>query len=346
MCIIRVAKNSQNQFTRVDRRYLESPVLSLKAKGLLTYLLSKPNHWQIKLRELQQSNADGKDAIRSTIKELERQGYMVRKVTRDARGRFHTDYTIYEVSQLKVERVKKAKKAKKAEKIEKVEKEREDESTSRQSKQEKSQDQQERAEVVSNVKTAQTGPCVAQTASSNTKVAEQEISGSKWPEKVASLPNEQRVSIAKLLSRVKTEDRSSVLSVLSGAMERQELRNPVGYLAGIIRKYLVGEFSLPRESRESRESKQKKLEIKKCPLCDKRGLLEGYVSTDTGNGRAMFSIRCKHDLEEFQRVVSNPKNRVIEVFSASDEYRYPNRKPKNSPGSVVKPLSQQVKKLT
>ena len=104
MCIIRVSKKANGKFAQVDNRYLQSPLLSLKAKGLLTYLLSKPDNWNIRLSELQKNNADGRDAIRSTFKELEKYGYMKRVVTRDKLGKFHTDYTVYEVSQLETKK--------------------------------------------------------------------------------------------------------------------------------------------------------------------------------------------------------------------------------------------------
>ena len=44
------------------------------------------------------------ESVQSGIKELEKQGYIVRHVTRDKLGKFYTDYTVYEVSQLELEK--------------------------------------------------------------------------------------------------------------------------------------------------------------------------------------------------------------------------------------------------
>ena len=71
--------------------------MTLKAKGLLITMLSKPDGWDYTLNGLQTILFEGRDAIASGLNELERHGYLVRHKTRDRFGRFtDVEYIIYE----------------------------------------------------------------------------------------------------------------------------------------------------------------------------------------------------------------------------------------------------------
>lgn len=71
--------------------------LSLKAKGLLSQILSLPENWDYTLTGLAKINAEGKDAIRAAIVELERAGYVYRRQTTDKNGKFSAnEYIIRE----------------------------------------------------------------------------------------------------------------------------------------------------------------------------------------------------------------------------------------------------------
>ena len=57
--IFRVKKNADNPFVMIDRRPIENPKLSWKAKGILAYLLSRPDNWVVRLGDLVKHSPDG-----------------------------------------------------------------------------------------------------------------------------------------------------------------------------------------------------------------------------------------------------------------------------------------------
>ena len=80
--------------------HLRDKRLSLKAKGLLSQMLSLPEDWDYTLAGLCYINRESKDAIRTAIRELEQAGYIRRRQTTDRGGKFAgNEYTIYERSQ-------------------------------------------------------------------------------------------------------------------------------------------------------------------------------------------------------------------------------------------------------
>ena len=81
----------------MSNHHLRNMEISLKAKGLLSVMLSLPDNWDYTIKGLSIINKEGLDSIRRTIHELELAGYVERKRTRDLRGRFHTsEYIIRE----------------------------------------------------------------------------------------------------------------------------------------------------------------------------------------------------------------------------------------------------------
>mgnify|MGYP003582357223 CR=1 FL=1 len=76
--IIRTVKNAENPFVMIDRRIFENDGLSLKAKGLLGYLLSRPDNWTICMADLVKRTKDGKDSVNSALDELIESGYVVK----------------------------------------------------------------------------------------------------------------------------------------------------------------------------------------------------------------------------------------------------------------------------
>ena len=81
----------------MSNHHLRNHTLSLKAKGLLSQMLSLPEDWDYTLQGLAQINKESIDAIREAVRELERAGYIKRSRERDERGCLRgTVYTIYE----------------------------------------------------------------------------------------------------------------------------------------------------------------------------------------------------------------------------------------------------------
>lgn len=96
MATFRVFKESGN-FVTVNKEFIHNNNLSWKAKGILLYLLSRPDDWQVYETELQKHAADGKDSLKSGIKELEEVGYIKRDRKRDDKGHFREyDYQVFE----------------------------------------------------------------------------------------------------------------------------------------------------------------------------------------------------------------------------------------------------------
>ena len=95
MSVFRVEKNKS--YTVMSNHHLRNHALSLKAKGLLSQMLSLPEDWDYTLQGLAQINKESIDAIREAVRELERAGYIERSRERDERGCLRgTVYTIYE----------------------------------------------------------------------------------------------------------------------------------------------------------------------------------------------------------------------------------------------------------
>jgi hypothetical protein len=99
MSIIRTRKRD-NPFVQIDKTSLEDVSMSWKAKGLLAFLLSRPDDWQIYVTDLIKRAKDGRDAVLAGIKELEQFGYITRKRVKGERGRFDGwEYEVYEYPQ-------------------------------------------------------------------------------------------------------------------------------------------------------------------------------------------------------------------------------------------------------
>ena len=98
MSVFRVEKNKG--YTVMSNHHLRNHTLSLKAKGLLSQMLSLPEDWDYTLKGLAQINRESIDAIREAVRELEQAGYITHSRERDARGCLRgTIYTIYEQPQ-------------------------------------------------------------------------------------------------------------------------------------------------------------------------------------------------------------------------------------------------------
>ena len=96
MAVFRVYKESGN-FVTVHKSFIHDENLSWKAKGILLYLLSRPDDWQIYETELVRHSTDGLSGLKTGIKELEKVGYIQRTRKRDDKGRLKEyEYVVYE----------------------------------------------------------------------------------------------------------------------------------------------------------------------------------------------------------------------------------------------------------
>lgn len=74
MSIIRIQKRD-NPFVQIDKRPLEESRLSWRAKGILAYLLSKPDGWEVRSEDVLNHGTEGRDAVRAAFQELKAFGY-------------------------------------------------------------------------------------------------------------------------------------------------------------------------------------------------------------------------------------------------------------------------------
>ena len=98
MAVFRVERNKG--YTVMSNHHLRNKDLSLKAKGLLSQMLSLPENWDYTLKGLSLINRESIDAIRTAVWELEKAGYITRQQNRDGKGKMaDMIYTIYEQPQ-------------------------------------------------------------------------------------------------------------------------------------------------------------------------------------------------------------------------------------------------------
>ena len=74
---------NRERWVQIDHRTVEDKRLSWKARGMLAYLLSKPDSWVVYTAELTKASPGGRDAVLAGLRELEAAGYIVRKRTHD-----------------------------------------------------------------------------------------------------------------------------------------------------------------------------------------------------------------------------------------------------------------------
>lgn len=100
MSVIRIHKT--NNFTVMSNYHFKEKKMSLKAKGLLSLMLSLPNDWNYSVAGLVTLSKDGKDSVMTALAELEKFGYLTRQQLVNEKGQFSgVEYHIYEQPQEK-----------------------------------------------------------------------------------------------------------------------------------------------------------------------------------------------------------------------------------------------------
>ncbi len=98
MSIIRV--NKTKNYTVLSNHHFKEKNMSLKAKGLLSLMLSLPDDWNYSIAGLVSLSKDGKDSVMAALAELEKFGYLNRLRTTNSKGQFSgVEYNIYEEPQ-------------------------------------------------------------------------------------------------------------------------------------------------------------------------------------------------------------------------------------------------------
>lgn len=104
MSIIR--KANKNKFTAVSNALISGSGLSFACRGMLVYLLSKPDDWECRVTDLEREGNIGETARRSIMREAEEKGFLSFERTRTADGRFSSTYFVHEEAIPENERTK------------------------------------------------------------------------------------------------------------------------------------------------------------------------------------------------------------------------------------------------
>lgn len=95
MAIVRVEKSKD--YTTLSNYHFRDKILSLKAIGLLSFMLSLPDNWDFSIEGLDKVLKDGRTSIANALKELEDNGFLVRNQLRNDNGSFGgIEYIVYE----------------------------------------------------------------------------------------------------------------------------------------------------------------------------------------------------------------------------------------------------------
>lgn len=98
MSVFRINKTAN--YTVMSNHHFKEKGMSLKAKGLLSLMLSLPDDWDYSISGLATLSKDGKDSIMSALAELEKFGYLSRARITNDKGQFAgVEYNIYEIPQ-------------------------------------------------------------------------------------------------------------------------------------------------------------------------------------------------------------------------------------------------------
>lgn len=97
MAVIRIQKTEN--YTVMSNHHLRNKDMSLKAKGLMSLMLSLPPNWDYSIGGLVAICKESHTSIRSAIKELEDNNYLIRERKNNEKGYFVYEYTLYEVPQ-------------------------------------------------------------------------------------------------------------------------------------------------------------------------------------------------------------------------------------------------------
>ena len=100
MSTFRQVRDKENPYVMINKHFIHDETISFKAKGILLYIFSRPDDWQIYETEIVKHAKDSRSSVRSGVAELLAAGYMFREKNRE-KGKFKGyDYEVYETPQI------------------------------------------------------------------------------------------------------------------------------------------------------------------------------------------------------------------------------------------------------
>lgn len=94
--LVKHRQSYEAHFTQIPNAYLRDKRLTLKARGILSLLLSHEDGFRLSIKSISDGTPEGVDAVRTGVEELERAGYLEREPVRVARGKYGTTWTLLE----------------------------------------------------------------------------------------------------------------------------------------------------------------------------------------------------------------------------------------------------------
>jgi hypothetical protein len=94
--IVRVEKNANNPYKTLNTTFANDERLSWAARGMMAYLLSKPDNWRVVTKDLIAQTKAGRDAVHTILRELEACGYLTRNRYQSVGGKFVWESVVYE----------------------------------------------------------------------------------------------------------------------------------------------------------------------------------------------------------------------------------------------------------
>jgi len=105
MSIVKMGRGQRDRFAIITKQAIDDDRLSWGARGLLTYLLSKPPEWQISVKHLVKQSPHGQRHVYARLNELKKYGYATNEAVREKGTFIRWDWTIYETPYLQNEEV-------------------------------------------------------------------------------------------------------------------------------------------------------------------------------------------------------------------------------------------------
>lgn len=94
MSTIRVARRAR--YTTVAKGAVNDQSLSFRARGLLVWLLDKPDDWRVDSTTIARHGTEGREAVRTALRELEQARYLRRQRVQNPDGKWSTETVVYE----------------------------------------------------------------------------------------------------------------------------------------------------------------------------------------------------------------------------------------------------------
>jgi len=91
-----IIRSRSDQWTSIPTPALRDTDLSYRARGILAYILSMPAHWETNSTILASRTSEGRDAVRTALKELRAHGYIILRRVQDSTGQWRTTHIVFD----------------------------------------------------------------------------------------------------------------------------------------------------------------------------------------------------------------------------------------------------------